>query len=112
MARRGSAALARAEKAVAGARKRAAVIRQKIKKDQPMEIAVTIGGGALDGAIQSQTPQFLRDIDVDPGLAVGGLLIGYGLLSTRDGQAEKISTLLGTGVMAATVSRIVSDNMS
>ena len=111
MAKR-SAALTRAEKALAGARRRASILRSKIRKDQPMEIGVTIIGGGLDGAIQSQTPQFLRDLDLNPGIAVGGLLVGYGLLSTGTGQLEKNSTLLGTGILAATASRYVQANMS
>ena len=48
MAKR-SAALVRAEKALAGARKRATDLRKKMKTNQPMEIAGTVagaGGGA------------------------------------------------------------------
>jgi len=48
MAKR-SAALTRAEKALAGARKRATDLRKKMKTQQPMEIAATVGGGSSHG---------------------------------------------------------------
>lgn len=110
MARR-SVALARAEKALAGARKRASILRQKVRKDQPMEIALTVGGGAIHGAVTANTPEFLQNIDVDPGLIVGGGLVAYGLLSTKDGQFEKASTALGTGMLAAFASRYVESQI-
>jgi hypothetical protein len=111
MATRRSAALARAEKALVGAKKRAAVMRQKIKKDQPMEIALTIGGGAAHGYVLANTPQFLLDLsaEIDPGFILGGALVGYGLLSTKDGQLEKASTSLGTGMLAAAASQYVQN---
>lgn len=110
MARR-TAALARAEKALAGARKRASILRTKVRKDQPMEIAMTIGGGALDGFVQLNQPAFLNEIDIDSGIIVGATLVGYGLLSTKDGQLEKASTSIGTGMLAAATSRYVQANM-
>ena len=44
MAKR-SSALTRAEKALSGACKRATDLRKKMKTQQPMEIAATVGGG-------------------------------------------------------------------
>jgi hypothetical protein len=110
MARR-SAALARAEKALAGARKRASIMRTKVRKDQPMEIALTIGGGALDGIVQINTPAFLNQLEIDSGLVLGAALVGYGLLSTKTGQLEKASTSIGTGMLAAATSRYVQATM-
>ena len=49
MAKRRSTALAASNKALASARKRASDLRKNIKKDQPMEIAATIGGGYAAG---------------------------------------------------------------
>ena len=49
MAKR-SAALVRAEKALAGARKRATDLRKKMKTNQPMEVASTVAGGAIAGS--------------------------------------------------------------
>ena len=111
MAARRSVALARAEKALAGARKRASIMRSKTRKDQPMEIALTIAGGAAHGAVTASTPAFLQSIDVDPGLLIGGVLVGYGLMSTKDGQMEKASTALGTGMLAAAASRYAEANI-
>lgn len=76
-----------------------------------MEIALTIGGGAAHGAVLANTPDFLKQIDIDPGFVVGGALVGYGLLSTKDGQFEKASTALGTGMLAAAASRYVESQV-
>jgi hypothetical protein len=76
-----------------------------------MEIALTIIGGGIHGAVVSSTPAFLQSIDVDPGLLIGGVLVGYGLLSTKDGQMEKASTALGTGMLAAAASRYAEANI-
>lgn len=110
MARR-SAALARAEKALSGARKRAANLRKKAEVNQPVVVASTIAGGAIDGAVQSQTPQFLKDLDLDPGLVIGAGLVGYGLFTNRSGQFEKFATAAGSGMLAAATSRFVQENM-
>ena len=111
MAARRSAALARAEKALAGARKRASILRTKIRKDQPMEIAMTIAGGGIHGAVTANTPDILKQVDVDPGLLVGGVLVGYGLMSTKAGQMEKAATAVGTGMLAAFASRYVESQI-
>ena len=105
---RSSAALKRAEKALASTRKRAADLRKNIKKDQPIEVAVTaLGGGALDGYIQRETPAFLRDLNVDPGVAVGLGLVAFGMFSAKNGRLEQSSTQLGTGVLACATSRYI-----
>ena len=111
MAARRSVALARAEKALAGARKRASIMRSKTRKDQPMEIALTIIEGGNYFTQADSTPAFLQSIDVDPGLLIGGVLVGYGLMSTKDGQMEKASTALGTGMLAAAASRYAEANI-
>lgn len=100
MAKR-SAALVRAEKALAGARKRATDLRKKMKTDQPMEIAATIGGGYIAGFVDKETPAWLTNIvgEQSPALLLGAGLTAYGLLSARSGQMEKISTSVGTGML-------------
>jgi hypothetical protein len=108
MARR-TAALAKAEKALQGARRRAANLRKKTEVNQPIVVASTIAGGAIDGAILSQTPQFLLDLDLDPGLAIGAVAVGYGLLSDKDGQLERFATAAGSGMLAAATSRFVQE---
>ena len=103
MARR-STALAKSQKALASAKKRAADLRKNIKKDQPMEIAATIGGGYAAGWVDSNQPAFLAGLGGDQFNAstiIGVVLTGYGLFSARSGQMEKLSTALGTGMLSA-----------
>ena len=101
MAKR-SAALVRAEKALSGARKRATDLRQKMKHQQPMEIAATVGGGFAAGWIDKENPAWLAGLGLqNPSLVIGGVLVGYGLFSARSGQMEKLSTSIGTGMLTA-----------
>jgi hypothetical protein len=103
MAKR-SAALVRAEKALAGARKRATDLRKKMKTNQPMEIAGTVAGGAIAGVVVQRNP--LAQFGVtQPDLVVGGILIAYGLSSSRSGQAERLATTLGTGMLTTAAYR-------
>lgn len=102
MAKR-SAALSRAEKALSGARKRATDLRKKMKTNQPMEIAATVGGGYVAGWIEKETPPWIANIvgEQSPSLLIGGGLVAYGLFSGRSGQMEKVSTSVGTGMLTA-----------
>ena len=101
MAKR-SAALTRAEKALAGARKRATDLRKKMKTQQPMEIAATVGGGYIAGYVDKENPAWLAGLGLDnPSLVIGSVLVGYGLFSARSGQMEKVATSLGTGMITA-----------
>jgi propanediol dehydratase large subunit len=100
MAKR-SAALTRAEKALSGARKRATDLRKKMKTQQPMEIAATVGGGYLAGFIEKETPVWVANIagEQNPSLLIGGGLVAYGMFSARAGQAEKMASAVGTGFL-------------
>ena len=101
MAKR-NAALTRAEKALSGARKRATDLRKKMKTEQPIEIAATVGGGWLAGWIDKENPDFIANLGFDnPSLFIGGGLVAYGLFSGRSGQMEKVSTSVGTGMLTA-----------
>ncbi len=94
-------AMMKMEKSLASARKRARDLGEKVKKGQPVEIASTVAGGAAGGALDANTPQFLSGLGLDyPSAAVGIVAISYGLFSRRSGQLEKISTCLGTGMLA------------
>ena len=109
MAKR-SAALVRAEKALASTRKRARDVRQKMKKDQPMEIAGTLGGAALAGYIDKENPSWVSNLGLEnPSLIFGGALVAYGLFSSRSGQLEKVSTSAGTGMLSAYVYTYVKE---
>jgi len=102
MAKR-SAALTRAEKALAGARKRATDLRKKMKTDQPMQIGATVAGGYIAGFVEKETPEWISGLvgEQSPALLFGLGLTGYGLFSARSGQMEKISTNVGTGMLTA-----------
>ena len=104
MAKR-SAALVRAEKTLAGARKRATDLCKKMKTNQPMEIASTVAGGAIAGVVVKQNPLAQYGFQ-DPDLIIGGGLIAYGLFSSRSGQAERLATTLGTGMLTAYAYRL------
>jgi len=109
MAKR-NAALTRAEKALSGARKRATDLRQKMKTDQPVQIASTVAGGALAGWIDKENPDWIQNMGVtNPSLVFSAVLIGYGLFSARSGQAEKFATSAGTGMLTAYVYNTVKD---
>lgn len=112
MPARKSTAVMRAEKVAAAAKKRAANLREKMKKDQPLIIASTVAGGVVDGFIQSQQPEWLNNLGVDSSLLVGGVLVGYGLFSDRAGQLEKTATAIGTGVLTCYASRMTEEAMS
>lgn len=101
MAKR-SAALVRAEKATAAARKRLTARRRKAKMEKPVEIAATIGGGYVAGWIDKENPPWLAGLGLDnPSLYIGGALMAYGYFSSRSGQMEKVSTSVGTGIITA-----------
>lgn len=111
MARR-SATLARMEKAVSASRARAANLRKRIKKDQPVQVASTVAGAFIGGAVDKNTPAFMQGFGLEyPSLAIGVLAVSYGLISTKDGQMEKLATTLGTGMLAG-VSYDFSKNKS
>ena len=95
-------ALAKAEKALSGARKRATDLRRKIKSDQPIEIAATVGGGYIAGYVDKETPEWISGLGLDnPSLYIGIGLAAYGVFSSRSGRMETISTALGTGMVTA-----------
>ena len=100
MAKR-SAALDRAKTALAATRKRATALRKKIKTEQPIIIASTVGGGYLAGFIEKETPAWISNIagEQNPSLLIGGVLVGYGMFSARSGQMEKVSSAVGTGFL-------------
>lgn len=89
------------ETALASAKKRAVNLREKIKVEQPMVIASTIAGGYLSSVLESNTPDFISNTQFgkNPELLVGAVAVGYGLFSRRSGQAEKVITALGTGML-------------
>ena len=108
MARK-STAVAKAEKVAAAAKRRAANLRTKMKKDEPLILAATVGGGIVDGWIQINQPGWLTGLGVDSSLLVGGVLVGYGLFSDRAGQMEKTATAVGTGILTCYASRMTSN---
>lgn len=98
---RGSAALARANKVAAAAKKRAANLRKKIESVQPVEIAATVAGGGAGGMLDAKTPAFMLSWGLDyPSAAIGVLGVSYGIFSARSGQTEKLITCLGTGMLS------------
>ena len=111
MAKR-SVALARAEKAASSSKKRAAILRTKLKTETPKVVGYTILGGAAEGAVQASTPDFLQGLGVDPTAILSALFIGYGLLSQKDGELEKAATSIGSGMAAAYISRYTQAQMS
>ena len=101
MAKR-SVALKRLEKALAGSRRSASNLRKKMKTQQPMEIAATVGGGFAAGWIDKENPAWLAGLGLpNPSLVIGSALAAYGLFSARSGQMEKLSTSIGTGMITA-----------
>lgn len=110
MARK-NAALTKAEKGLAAAKRRASNLRNKMKKDTPLIIATTVAGGIIDGAIQASQPAWLTGLGVDSSLAVGGVLVGFGLFTDRAGQMEKAATSIGTGILTCYASRMTQEAM-
>lgn len=100
MAKR-NAALDRAKTALAATRKRATDLRKNIKADQPIQIASTVAGGYIAGYIEKETPLWIAKIvgEQSPSLLLGGALVGYGMLSSRSGQMEKVAGSVGTGML-------------
>ncbi len=94
-----SKAMQRLEKSLASTKKRASDLRKKIKTEQPMVIGSTILGGALVPYAERSNPFREFAWGQNPELLIGGALVAYGLSSSRSGQAEKISTALGTGML-------------
>ena len=94
----------RLEAALASTRKRATDIRKKIKTEQPVVVASTLGGGFLAGWLDKNNP-FPDDAKwaKSPELVLGAVGVIYGLTSRRAGQTEKIVTAASTGLLTVYV---------
>tara|TARA_B100001250_G_scaffold401060_1_gene412452 strand:- start:706 stop:1035 length:330 start_codon:yes stop_codon:yes gene_type:complete len=94
-----SRSMKRLEKSLASTKKRASDLRKKMKTEQPMVIGSTIIGGAVVPYVEQANPFSQFAWGQNPELLIGGALVAYGLTSSRSGQAEKIATAAGTGML-------------
>jgi hypothetical protein len=95
-----STALKKAQDALAGQRKRATDLRKKITSDKPMNVMGNVAGGYLSGYVDDNNPLSSYEWGKSPNLVIGGAAVLYGLTTSRSGQAEKIITSVGSGMLA------------
>ena len=94
-----SRAMQRLEKSLASTKKRASDLRKKTKESQPMTIGLTVAGGYLTGYVEQNNPFEKFEWGRSPELILGGAAVAYGITSSRNGQAEKAITAIGTGML-------------
>ena len=109
---------AKAMSLVKSSRRRTALVQSKLKPYAPSigNTLTVVGGGAIAGAVASGATPIPDEIaGLSTPLIIGGVLAGYGIFASGQGQnpfIAKTATNLGQGMIAVWAADYVSDIMN